>query len=778
MINQNTKENSFLTHLIVLSLYIVLTILLTYPWITKFTTHKLGDDIDGSMLVWNIWWVKKALTSSNCSLLFSDYIFYPIGSSLAFHTFTLLNGIIALPFFLVTKNILLIFNILTFSTFVLSGFGTYLLVDYLIKDKIAAFTSGLIFAFCPVHFVKVSFINYLSTQWLPFYILFLIKSSKEERPKYLNIFLASLFFLFNALVCEIYGLFAALFTLAYLIYYLIVSKDPRLRKTVFMKCLAIFSLFLLFFSPILYSMAKFLLEKGEKVLFSTLENATFESADLLGYFIPSPLHPLFGNFFFYMTKHFKGIFQEVTVFPGFVVILLTLYSFFKTKTYPLMKFWILMLLASITLTFGPFLHINGREYFLSSKISIPMPYLITYYTPFLSAVRIPGRYSVMAMLFFAILSGYALKAFFTKMGKKSTVWQMVIIIVILFEYLPIPFPLISEMRIPSCYERIKNIPGDFTILHIPLGWRAKENYGYNFTRFQYYQALHEKRILDGSLARIAKEDTDYYERVPIIKSLVSLEYGTPFESIPIEEDKKNMQEFLDFFNIRFIILDEVYERVFTHLEENSFQNIDRYINEIFPVKMLYQNKEENRIRIKRAYKKYKESFQIDNPRKTPPRKDPFYEEITTLDTTFKVYEVQRSNLSNDIKINPGAKISNLYLAKGWAKALKEDTNIKTMRENSLLMVRFNDIVKRIVLFKASPLGSFNDNEFKLAMKLNGYKVADFLIKPGWNIYSVNLPEDLQKKGINKIEFSRMISSQNRNVVIGFDYFEITSNNPV
>src|SRR3990172_9677463 len=115
------------------------------------------------MLIWNIWWVKKALTSKTCALLFSDYIFYPVGSDLTFHTLTLLNGIIALPFLSVTKNIILIFNVLTFLTFVLSGYGTYLLVNYLVKNRSAAFIAGMIFAFCPFRLVKVSFINYLST---------------------------------------------------------------------------------------------------------------------------------------------------------------------------------------------------------------------------------------------------------------------------------------------------------------------------------------------------------------------------------------------------------------------------------------------------------------------------------------------------------------------------------------------------------------------------------------------------------------------------------------
>jgi len=761
-------QNSFT----VLILYSLLTILLTFPWITDFTTHKLGDDIDGSMLVWNIWWVKTALTSSAHSLLFSDYIFYPVGSSLAFHTLTILNGIFALPLFLFTDNIILIFNILTFLTFVLAGFGAYLLVDYLIKDKFAAFVSGVIFTFCPFHLVKVSFINYMSIQWLPFYILFLIKAL-EEKTKYLNLFLASLFLLFNTLICEIYGLFAGLFTIAYLVYYLMAKKDYTLRKNAIIKSLAIFLIFILFFSPILYAMVKDLVNNSNDILKSTLENAKSESADFLSYFIPGPLHPLWGNFSFNLTKHFTGLFQETVMFPGYTVLLLTLFSFFKTKRESLAWFWILMLIISIFLTFGPFLHINGKEHFLSSQISIPMPYLLTYYVPFLSAVRIPGRYGVMAMLFFAILSGYALKSLFSRTRKNPYFWKTAIIFIILFEYLPLPFSLISDMKIPSVYERIKNEPGDFAILNVPLGWRAKGTYhlGYNLTRFQYYQTLHEKRILDGMLARTSQDNSNYFAAMPIIKSIISLEYDKPITPESIEQDKKAADEFLDFFNIRYIILDEVYERIFTHLNKNSLENIDSYINEVFPVKLLFENRKDNRLKIEKAFENYKDYLRSSSP----PREDPFFKEITSLDTTFKVYEIKRKDSPEIIKIDPRQEISNLYLAKGWSKVINKESSdpyLRPVKKNPLLFLYFNGVKNRKMIFKASLPDSFNGSGFELSINLNSKKIGNILIKRGWNIYSVSLPSGFQNKGINKIEFLTPEEFNDKNIPAVFNFFEI------
>ncbi|RMF93098.1 MAG: hypothetical protein D6734_10870, partial [Candidatus Schekmanbacteria bacterium] len=181
---------------IILLLYFLLTIILTYPWILKFSTHKLGDDIDGSMLVWNLWWFAKSILNNNETLFFTNYIFYPVGTGLVFHTLTILNGFFAFilkPF----VDVLACFNILTFLTFLLSGYGMFLLVEYLTGNRKAGFIAGLIYAFCPFRMIRVSFINYLTTQWFPFYLLFLIKIFKEEKNKLLNIVCASIFLLFN-----------------------------------------------------------------------------------------------------------------------------------------------------------------------------------------------------------------------------------------------------------------------------------------------------------------------------------------------------------------------------------------------------------------------------------------------------------------------------------------------------------------------------------------------------------------------------------------------------
>jgi len=618
----------------VLIFYSILTAVLTYPWIFKFTTHKLGDDIDGSMLVWNVWWVKKALLSYGESIFFTKYIFYPIGTTLVFHTLTIINGIFALIISPVADT-LVAFNIITFLTFMLSGYGAFILIEYLTGSRWAALIGGIIYAFSPFRMFRVSFINYLSTQWMPLYFFFVLKILKEKGLKKSNIFWCALFLLFNALSCEIYGFYAILYTIPFLIFFSFKEEGEGFKKNI-IKVSAVFILFLIMFSPVIYRMIDFIVSEGSGILSSTLENAENESMDLLAYFIPNPLHPVWGDRSAMMMSRFSGVFQETVIFPGYmtlmIVLLLMIYKWRDKE----IIFYFSLFAFSAVMSLGPYLHIGGKASFFESHLRIPMPYILSYYLPFFSAVRIPGRYGVMVMLFISILAGFGIKYICDKIKKRNVVVYPVMAVLV-FELWTAPFTFISDMQIPPVYTQIKNESGDFAILHVPLGWRAKGTYhlGYNFTRFQYYQTYHGKRILDGMLARTLQRNTDYFAKTPIISTLVKIEYGEVPDEKSIESDIAYSAEFIKHFNVKYIVLDEVYERVFTHMTPEKLENIDSYLNRIFKLQLVYQNDKSSRPAIKMAFDEYAEFLKG----KKPPRDDPFYGDITSLNTTYKVYKI-------------------------------------------------------------------------------------------------------------------------------------------
>ncbi|NIO68904.1 MAG: hypothetical protein GTN71_07680, partial [Anaerolineae bacterium] len=104
-----------------------------------------GDGGDDPALAWNLWWVKYALLDLGTNPFHCDYMFHPIGINLAFYTLTVLNALLSIPL-QVTLGLVPASNVVLLSSFVLGGYGTFLLVRHLLAEKnalYAPFMAGL-----------------------------------------------------------------------------------------------------------------------------------------------------------------------------------------------------------------------------------------------------------------------------------------------------------------------------------------------------------------------------------------------------------------------------------------------------------------------------------------------------------------------------------------------------------------------------------------------------------------------------------------------------------
>ncbi|NIN69598.1 MAG: hypothetical protein GTO63_33930, partial [Anaerolineae bacterium] len=279
--------------LAILGLYLLLAIILTYPLVLHFTTHVPGDGSDDPALVWNLWWVKHALVDLGANPFDCDFMFHPIGIDLTFYTLTIVNGLISVVLqpiigLVATSNFILL------TSFVLSAYGAYLLVRYLLPSEALAvvpFISGLIYAFSSNRLIYASLgqFNIASTQWIPFYVLFLMKTHRHpNRLRYL--LLAAVFLLLNGYSELTYASFLIILTAIYLLYW--VAADGWKRSLPFLRNLAFVGIiFLLGMSPVLYRMVRVMAVEGD-FLVEGLGFANVFSADVLGFLVPSHLHPL------------------------------------------------------------------------------------------------------------------------------------------------------------------------------------------------------------------------------------------------------------------------------------------------------------------------------------------------------------------------------------------------------------------------------------------------------------------------------------------------------
>ena len=209
--------------------------------------------------------------------------------------------------------------------------------------------------FCPYHFAHaLGHVNLMSIQWIPLYALFLIKTVREGGIK--NAVYAGIFLLFTAMSCYIYLLYLAVFTLIFLLYYSGVKPAEILNRYTLTNIGVMGVTFGLLFSPILYLFIRKYVDVESNYMYAG--GFVEYSADLLGFFVPTVIHPFFKDMVAPTYQNFTGNGAEFTVFLGYTTMLLALLAIIKIRSSKT-RFWLYSALIYFILTLGPLLHING-----------------------------------------------------------------------------------------------------------------------------------------------------------------------------------------------------------------------------------------------------------------------------------------------------------------------------------------------------------------------------------------------------------------------------------
>src|SRR5687768_11464082 len=157
-----------------LAAYTVITLAATWPLGAGLGRDVAWDLGDSLLNMWVLAWDAEQLLAilggdfSRFATFFDGNIFHPSPLTLAYAEHLLPQAVQILPIYAITRNPILCYNLLFLSTFILSGFGTYLLVRELTGRPLAAFVAGLLFAFAPYRLPQSSHLQVLSSQWMPF----------------------------------------------------------------------------------------------------------------------------------------------------------------------------------------------------------------------------------------------------------------------------------------------------------------------------------------------------------------------------------------------------------------------------------------------------------------------------------------------------------------------------------------------------------------------------------------------------------------------------------
>jgi hypothetical protein len=470
-----------------------------------------------------------------------------------------------IPHLVVASNIVLLLS------FILSGYFCFLLVDYLVHNKPAAFLAGVVFAFCPYRFAHLlGHFDLTSTHWIPLFILFFLKMAAPV-GSYRPAVIAGAIAVFTMLDAYYYSIFLIIFMVLFYLYKLCHPDQRReyiswrgLRKVAVLGLSS-----LLFSAPFLVMAYKHARAAGFQGKTPGWLGANDFVGDVTAFFIPSFLHPFWQpRVQAYYDKVLGATSDPVesVVFIGWLVVLLTLFAcLYLARQRPALRIWRFLAVAFLILSLGPTLHIKGKYLFDLDGlvVSVPLPYILVHYIPLVSNTRCPARLNIMFMLCAAILSAYAWIWIQEKLQQRKQVPGIALVLlglIIIFEYLSVPIHLCSA-KIPVVFQKIASDTDPGTVLELPVSINdgaIARGYIHLEPFMMYAQTVHNKKRIGGSIGRGVQMICEYFDGFPAIRHLFDLLEDEKHERVisaeELEEDKKTVADLIRHFSFKYIVV--------------------------------------------------------------------------------------------------------------------------------------------------------------------------------------------------------------------------------
>ena len=734
----------------VLVLFVVLTLLLTWPVVTHLSTKLPGTAtwaFDESTFVWNIWYFKHALLDLHSSPLHSDLIWHPLGIDLILYTYNFFNALVGMPL-LLAFNAVVASNVTVLLATALSGLGAYLLaLDVLRRARpgtgtnhlrLAALVAGVIYAFASNRAVYAALGHYdmVTTQWLPFYVLYFLRVM--HRPSLKNAMLAGLFFAFAALAEMIFASFLALLSVVLL---LASWRGLRQRRPVLAMVALAALVAVTIWSPVLIPIAREF-TGGDYALEGWGESIKL-SADAVGLVTPTNLNPLLGgneasgqNWQAALRAVEKGEsrFGDInTVFVGWATLALALIGAFlgRRRLAP----WIWSALVFGLFVLGPLLQVNGRYRFsadslLAEGVTFPLPFTLLHFIPFVNANRAPNRFSVLLMLALAMLAAYGVMRLLARMATShrepgerransasaisvlSVAVSVLLAGLIILEHLAVPLPM-TDAQIPAVYRNIAAEEGDFAIMQLPLGWRNSFGvFGSEQTNLQYFQTAHGKPMIGGNISRAPAFKMAYFGRIPLFKAITDLEM---YQDVLPELDaaaRAQAGDLMTLYNVRYVVTTPPIPGRYPY--QDTWQRTEQYVLDVLPL-------EERPV------------WEADG---------------------YRVYRVVQPPVSFPFRLDLGAPGNEPYLGEGWDAGSDEQPYGATANwvasETAELYVPL-DVQQDITLRLAVAPLAYDGARQMLSVGFNDEPVLrEHELAPGWQTVEVRVPAAATRQGLNRV----------------------------
>lgn len=448
-----------LKHSLVLGIYTLLTLVVTYPMPLHMGSHVIANgpgQVDAYLGIWNIWWTAQALTSGQ-SPFFTPLLFHPQGLDLFWQTLSLPQGLLALPITL-TFGPLPAYNLLMLLSFILSGYFTFLFIGYVLNDGteqrltcLAALLGGAVYAFAPFHLQKVldAQLEVASIQWLPLWAW--ATYALLVRPRWYLALLSGAALLWVGLGTWYYGLFtlmtsglmAGLWALAQTqrkgFEFSLLGGAWRLNFTLLAWGLLPIMFWLLLMAPRLWHMLTY----GDTLL-GDARGQIQSYADLIAFWLPNPHHPLWGA---QVTAFYEGINAGSILWNVAIGLVGTVLGLIGVlKTWRTQWRWLVVGLFAAAIAAGSELIIAGW------RTGVPGPYALIHDLPGIRSSHRPNHFVLITILTMALFAALGARLLLLRLQRAHGRWAAagLILAVVAVDGWAGPLPLF-QLHVPGAF---------------------------------------------------------------------------------------------------------------------------------------------------------------------------------------------------------------------------------------------------------------------------------------------------------------------------------------
>ena len=161
--------------------FVVLTALMTWPWILNIR-DAMSDRGDPYSHTYWVWWTAHQAFRDPLHL-FDSTLFYPYKDSLAFSENDVGVGLVVAPLHALGFRPVTVHSVATLLAFIFSGYGMFRLTRTLTGSSGSAWIAGIVFAFIPYRFQRLPHLAAIFSAWIPLTLEALVLFMRERSWK-------------------------------------------------------------------------------------------------------------------------------------------------------------------------------------------------------------------------------------------------------------------------------------------------------------------------------------------------------------------------------------------------------------------------------------------------------------------------------------------------------------------------------------------------------------------------------------------------------------------